>query len=500
MLAPTVGAFALRALRRHPDRVAFEDGGSTMTYGAALDLIGRFQRVYADHGLRQGARMALLSSNRADVWCAATAAQASGIAITWLHPLASLEDQQFQLGDVEADALVVDELRFGERGEALEGPATAFSLGPSSFGIDLSAETERAGATTPSDVADPDALAVVNYTGGTTGRPKGAARRHGAAQAMTVAILADFELPATPRYLAVAPNSHVGGTLVPPVLARGGTVHLLPGFSPDAVIEHVRRHAITMTLLVPTMIYALLDEPRFGGDATASLELLLYGAAPMSPERLAEGMERLGPVFGQLYGQSECYPISYLPRADHVPELQGSCGVPSSLCSVRILDDEGADVDVGEAGEIAVRGAAAMEGYLNHPDPAEDGWIRTGDVARMDERGYLFIQDRKKDMIISGGFNVYPREVEDALTAHPDVAEAAVFGVPDDRWGEAVTAAVVLRAGATADAAALTDHVKARKGSLQTPKQVHVVAELPRTAIGKIDKKRLRQQVSDGGA
>jgi fatty-acyl-CoA synthase len=231
----------------------------------------------------------------------------------------------------------------------------------------------------------------------------------------------------------------------------------------------------------------------------SSLELVLYGASPMSPSRLVEGIERIGPVFSQLYGQTECYPVSVLRKADHdpkQPELFLSCGFPIAACDVRILGEDDSEVATGESGEICVRAPHVMAEYWKRPEQTaetlKNGWLHTGDIARADERGYLFILDRKKDMIVSGGFNIFPREVEDVLTSHADVAMCAVVGVPDDKWGEAVTAIIVLRDGTRPSAEELIGLVKSRKGSAHAPKHVQFVSELPMTGVGKIDKKALR--------
>ena len=492
---PTVGELALRILRRAPEQVAFQWADGQLTCAQAVDLIGRYQHVFSADGLRRGHRVALLSANRAEAWCAAVAAQASGMATSWLHPLNSVADQRHQLTDADIDALIVDERHHGARGaELAESVGRMWSLAPSPDTPDLHSAATAVGSSPARNVARPEDVAAIAYTGGTTGGPKGVIRRHPAAVAVSAtATLADFELPVRPRYLAVAPISHVGGTKVLPVLSRGGTVYLAPGFAPDEVLRVLARERISMTLLVPTMIYALLDHPDLERTDTSSLELLLYGAAPMARSRLTEGLERLGPVFSQLYGQTECYPISLLRRADHAdPDLLSSCGAPVTTCSVRLLDEEHQDVPPGEIGEISVRSPAAMDEYWKAPDTRVDGWLRTGDMARADDRGFLHLADRKKDMIISGGFNVYPREVEDALAAHPDVAAAAVFGVPDERWGEAVTAVVVLRPGAGTAVEALLAHVRTLKGPVQTPKNLQFVAALPVTALGKVDKKALR--------
>ncbi|WP_242098537.1 AMP-binding protein [Sphingomonas sp. CROZ-RG-20F-R02-07] len=496
---------ALAALTRYPERVAFAWPGGRLRYRGALDLIGRMQAVFAGMALPPGAMIAILSDNSAESWCAGIAAQASGLGITWLHPKASLDDQLFQVADSGAACLLVDATGHADRGEALHGllprSVALLSLGRSGFAPDLVEQAAAQGAATVRDLADPDAVATIHYTGGTTGRSKGAVRSHRAAAAFAVhAPLADWEWPATPQYLGIAPNSHAAGTFIIPTLRLGGTAHLLRGFDIDEVLNLIPREGINTSFLVPSMIYALLDAPGLDAADLSRLELLHYGAAPMSPARLAEGLERIGPVFSQGYGQTECLPIAILGRADHDlarPELFSSCGFPASSCEVRLLDEQGNEAGPDETGEICVRSPAALDWYHNLPEQTAetlgDGWLRTGDIARRDDRGFLFIVDRKKDLIISGGFNVYSREVEDALAAHHAVAVSAVIGLPDPRWGEAVTAFVVLRPGEDCTSDALIRHVKERKGSIQAPKRVEIVRELPMTAIGKIDKKLLRR-------
>jgi fatty-acyl-CoA synthase len=500
---PTVCGQTLRALARYPDRTAFSWPGGSLSYRGATELIGRIQKVFIQLGLEPGTRVAFLTANRADTWCAGVAAQLSRLAITWLHPLGSLDDQLFQIEDSDAQVLVVDADTFRDRGGELAARTAnlrgLFTLGAAGYGIDLLAAVVAMGTVTPRDLAGADDLATLNYTGGTTGKSKGALRHHREYGGFASAILADFEIPDTPRYLAVAPISHVAGTKVLPTLIRGGTVHMLKGFDPEAVLKTVARERINFTLLVPTMIYVLLDHPQLDKTDLSSLELLLYGASAMSPSRLVEGIERIGPVFSQLYGQTECYPVSVLRKRDHdpkTPELFLSCGFPIAACDVRILDEADQEVAIGQAGEICVRASHVMSEYWKRPEQTEEtlknGWLHTGDIARADERGYLFILDRKKDMIVSGGFNIFPREVEDVLSQHADVAMVAVVGVPDDKWGEAVTAVVVPREGARPSAEELINLVKSRKGSAHAPKHIKFVKELPMTGVGKVDKKVLK--------
>jgi fatty-acyl-CoA synthase len=461
------------------------------------------QKVFFQLGLQPGARVAFLTANRADTWCSGVAAQLSRLSITWLHPLGSLDDQLFQIEDSEAEMLIVDADAFRDRGGDLAAKAPhlkhVFTLGPANYGIDLLAAVDEAGTASPICLAGPDDISTLNYTGGTTGKSKGALRTHRELGGYANAILSDFEIPEAPRYLTVAPISHVAGTKVLPSLMRGGTVHMLRGFDPEAVLKTIERERINFTLFVPTMIYVLLDHPALDKTDLSSLELLLYGASAMSPSRLVEGIERIGPVFSQLYGQTECYPVSVLRKRDHdpkTPELFLSCGFPIAACEVKILDENDREVATGEPGEICVRAPHVMTEYWKRPEQTAEtlksGWLHTGDIARADERGYLFILDRKKDMIVSGGFNIFPREVEDVLSQHADVAMVAVVGVPDDKWGEAVTAIVVAREGARPNAEELINLVKARKGSAHAPKHIKFVSQLPMTAVGKVDKKVLK--------
>jgi fatty-acyl-CoA synthase len=301
----------------------------------------------------------------------------------------------------------------------------------------------------------------------------------------------------------VTPITHAGGINIYPVLYLGGYVRMLQGFNAQTFCQAVEKEQLNCTFLVPTLIHSLLDakETRARFDLSC-LQLIIYGAAPMSPERLHQAIDAFGSVFLQLYGQSECPQcITTLRKSDHdlsKPERLGSCGLPVPLMEVRLFDPQMREVDVGVPGEICVRGPLMMSGYWRQPamteKAMEGGWLHTSDVAIRDADGYYFIVDRMKDMIISGGFNIYPREVEDALMSYREVALAAVIGVPDPKWGEAVKAFVVLRTGGTVSAAELQAHVKAKRGGPWAPKSVEFVPEIPLTGLGKIDRKALREK------
>ncbi|MEO8300063.1 MAG: AMP-binding protein [Burkholderiales bacterium] len=504
---PMLGDVLKRAYGRYADRIAFVWDGGQLSYRGLRDWCGRAQAVLAAAGCSHGTRVAMLAGNRWEAWAANNASMSAGLVTTMLHQLGSLEDHLFQLKDIGAQVLVVDAGPFGERAAALVAGhpgLKVFTLGPSSMGTDLCAAVERIGEATLRCLVQPDDMCNVQYTGGTTGRSKGAVRNHASNSAMYQDLLANYEIPERPHYLAAAPITHVAGAFVPATLIRGGTVRLMSGFAPDRWLQLVGEERCNFSLLVPTMIYMVLDHPKLASTDLSALHSLIYGASPMSPTRLVEGLERMGPVFAQLYAQTEGFPITFLRREDHDaahPELFSSCGIPTSMKQVVLLDDNDQPVAPGEAGELCVRGPGLMTEYLNMPEATAEtlrgGWLHTGDVARADEQGYLYIVDRKKDMIVSGGFNVYPRDVEDVISAHPAVAMVAVIGVPDAKWGEAVTAVVQCRPGASAtDREALAEELKASvrqaKGAVHTPKHVEFTDQIPRTAVGKIDKKVLR--------
>jgi fatty-acyl-CoA synthase len=312
--------------------------------------------------------------------------------------------------------------------------------------------------------------------------------------------VSELQWPEEVRHLVCTPLSHAGSSLFVPLQLQGAVMFVLPTFEAGAVLEAIERHRITTTMLVPSMIYALLDHPRFAETDLSSLQTVFYGASAISPARLQEAITKLGPIFVQFYGQTEApMTVCVLRKEEHdVNDLErlASCGRPLPWVPVALLDDDGNKVPRGRLGELCVRGPLVMKGYWNKPEETaeafEHGWLHTGDVCREDEDGFFTIVDRKKDMIVSGGFNIFPREVEDVISTHPSVAAVAVIGVPDGTWGEAVKAVVVPRAGQTIDEGELIELVKQRKGSHHAPKSIDIVDSIPVSAVGKPDKKALR--------
>ncbi len=357
----------------------------------------------------------------------------------------------------------------------------------------------------PVDI-DPEDLVGIYYTGGTTGKPKGVMLSHRAWVYTVLMEMLDFGFGWEEVFAYMTPLTHAGGCLMLPVLLRKGRCVILDHFDPGLFLESVQQEKVTMSFLVPTMMYVLLDYPDLGKYDLSSLKNVIYGASAIAPERLKQAIETFGPIFTQLFGQTEApMTISALSKESHriddpVREkmIFSSAGRPTFHAQVRIVDNADKDVSPGESGEIIVRCANMMTGYYKNPEATaetiKNGWLYTGDIARQDDEGFLYIVDRKKDMIVTGGFNVFPREIEDVLFEHPAVKGAAVVGVPHEKWGEEVKAIVVLHDRATASEAELIQFVKDRKGSLVAPKSVEFWDDIPLTNLGKLDKKQMRKR------
>jgi acyl-CoA synthetase (AMP-forming)/AMP-acid ligase II len=310
-----------------------------------------------------------------------------------------------------------------------------------------------------------------------------------------------------PVYLALAPLTHAAGVLCFPVLSRGGEIVIMRAPDVTAFVDLIERHRVTHTFLPPTVIYMVLAHPGLDAADLSSLQCFWYGAAPMSVARLEEALTRIGPVMAQLFGQTEApMMISTMAPADHF-EADGSvarqrlssAGRPTPLCTVAVMDPMGQLLPTGERGEIVVRGSLVMPGYYHDEaatrEASAHGWHHTGDIGYLDEDGYLYIVDRAKDMIISGGFNVYSTEVEQAILRHPSVQECAVVGLPDEKWGERVVAVVQPTPGASVDAGELTAFVKEQIGSVKAPKQIEVWEDLPRSKVGKVLKTDIKSRL-----
>ncbi|KMO36242.1 hypothetical protein VQ02_15725 [Methylobacterium variabile] len=348
-----------------------------------------------------------------------------------------------------------------------------------------------------------DDLVSIYSTGGTTGRPKGVMFTPLTWEIMAANLLSIVPCTRPPVYLVVAPITHAAGTFALLLFAMGATVVVHDHFDAEAIVSAIETHRVTHLYLPPTAIYMLLNHPRLEERDFSSLECFMYTSAPMSVEKLKQCLAVFGPVMVQFWGQTEapCF-CTCLTAAEHlVPEAQldrrlKSCGRPMLLTPVEVMDDAGNILGPGQPGEMVVRGNLVMAGYYKNPAATADastfGWHHTGDIGVKDEDGFFTIIDRKKDMIITGGFNVFPSEVEQVIWGHPAVQECAVIGVPDDKWGEAVKAVIELKPGASVEAAQIIACCKEALGSVKAPKSVEFWDVLPRTAVGKVSKKDIR--------
>jgi len=505
---PLMPHLLVEGLNRYHDEPCLFLGDKVASYREVRESTSQMVQALQAKGLGKGSRVAVISANRPEVLSNIAAMQLAGCVGTPLHPLGSLDDHAYVLEAAEIDALVYDASVFDEHAAKLKarvpGLKHLLGFGPTNSGEDylaLAATFPPQPLVAP-DV-QPDEVSSINFTGGTTGKPKGVMSTYSVTAYMTQIQMAEWEFPAEVRMLMATPLSHAAAAFFIPVLQKGGAFYVMQGFSPDEFFDMVERHRITCTMLVPVMLYFLLDSPRAASADMSSMETIFYGASPMNPARLAQGIEKWGQIFYQFFGQSEApMVIANMRKADHDParpQRLSSCGRPSPWVHLTLLDNDGKPVPRGEPGEVCVRGPLVMKGYKDMPEQTAEafagGWLHTGDVGKLDEEGFLYIVDRTKDMIVTGGFNVFPREVEDVLATHAAVGQVAVIGVPDDQWGEAVKGVVVPKPGVEPGpelAAELQALVKQAKGSVQAPKSIDFVDAIPLTPVGKPDKKALR--------
>ena len=490
--------------------------GVSVSYGAVVELSHAVARALRRSGLAPGDKVGIISANDPTAFSCVFGIARAGAVWCPINPRNAATENTELLDLFDCAALIFqpafDEL-VGQIVPNLPKLTTLVRLGPGDdlaqgFDAWLDAARDDPATDDPATEAAPpgDVVALVG-TGGTTGRPKGVMLTDRNLEAMSAITLMSYPFGDRPVYLALAPLTHAAGVLCFPILASGGEVVIMAKPDVGRFLELIERHRVTHTFLPPTLIYLVLGHPALTRTDLTSLRCFWYGAAPMSVARLAEALDRIGPM-AQLFGQSEApMMISTMSPAEHrFPDgtintaRLSSAGRPSPLVTVAILDARGRDVPRGERGEICVRGSLVMAGYYRDPEAtaaaSAHGWHHTGDIGFLDDDGYLHIVDRAKDMVITGGFNVYSAEVEQALMAHESILDCAVLGLPDEKWGERVTAVVQLQPGAALDVEELIAFVKARIGSVKAPKQVEVWPDLPRSTVGKVLKTEIRSALT----
>jgi acyl-CoA synthetase (AMP-forming)/AMP-acid ligase II len=347
----------------------------------------------------------------------------------------------------------------------------------------------------------PEATQAIKFTSGSTGKPKGVLQSYRSWNACAAGILDAFRFAEDERFLAAAPITHGTSCFILPILSRGGRLVLLERPKPPDILAAFGRHGVTATYLTPTMIYMLMADDAARAVTFPALRHLIYSGAPMRPQQIRAAQSLFGACLEACYGQAEAPQIIAYMRAPDFADAAnlGAAGHAGLGVEIGIMDESGALLGRGDVGEIVVRGDLVMSGYLDNPEATAatiiDGWLHTGDLGFVDAHGLLFIKGRLREMIISGGFNIYPGDVEGALGKHPAVHECAVFGVDDPKWGEAVHAAVELNPGRSASEKELIGHVKTLLDSVKAPKRIHIVAQLPRSAVGKVLRREAKAMV-----
>ncbi len=513
-----IGQLLSKSARTYPEKLAIAHGSRKLTYAQFDARANRLSNGLRSLGVEQGDNVAVLMYNLPQVLESIFACFKAGCGVVPINFRLHPKEFAFIIDHSESKALIIssefNESIMGVRDRLPHVSHIVTVSGAEGELLDyetiLSSESEQFA---DADVT-PDDLAWLFYTSGTTGMPKGAMLTHRNLLAMTMNFYADIcpDFGPCETILHGAPLSHGSGLYALPNIGKGGTNIILESksYDPDLVLKAVETYRVTNMFVAPTMVIRLIESPAVERYDLSSLKAVIYGGAPMLLEDLKKAMAKLGPCLVQLYGMGESpMTITYLPHHDHV--LQGnvaqmkrlaSAGIARTDVEVAIVDGNESELDSGEIGEIVTRSDLVMKGYWRNREATaetlKNGWLHTGDVGYIDEFGYLFLMDRSKDMIISGGENIYPREIEEVIIQHPGIREVAVIGVPDPKWGEAIKAVVSIVPGQTITEAEIINFCKDYIASYKKPKSVDFVDELPKNNYGKIVKREVRKKYWQG--
>jgi len=499
-----------RGVLMEPDRAAFIDENGAITYRDAQIQTNQIANALLSEGIEPGDVVAIYSPNDARAFLCMLGVLRAGAVYLNLNGLSLIEENLYVLKDRRASLLFIHS-QFSEHLDVISNGATDVTH---VIGIDEPIQSAPCLAdwlllqptTFPDAQRNPNDAACLFSTGGTTGRSKAAILTNRVFETMIANANSAMPHQSPPVHLVAAPITHAAGLAAMWLFPLGATNVIIARPDPETVMKAISKYKVTTVFLPPTVIYMMLAHPRLNEFDYSSLDYLIYGAAPMSVDKLKQAIDIFGPVLTQLYGQAEAPMMcTVMSPSEHVRWIEtgveqrlASCGRPCLLTDLAIMDDSGNLLGPEERGEIVVRGNLVMAGYYNNSEASASanthGWHHTGDIGATDAEGYVYILDRKNDMIISGGFNIYPSEIEQVLWALPGVQDCAVIGAPDEKWGEAVTAVIELVENAEVDEKAVIAHCKAELGGVKAPKAVFFWDELPRSPVGKVLRRRVRDQ------
>ena len=493
--------FFWRAAQRWPNRIAIDTPAGPIHYATLANRVKALAAGLSALDPTLQSRVAICAGNSADHITALLAILACGKVWVPLNPKSTHPEIQRIINVTEPSIVILDLANK----ELLKGASGAWIY--TGADSDASARSMDELVHLHSDAPQPsfelplDAIQAIKFTGGTTGAPKGVMQPYRAWMANITNQIQVWGFDEHERYVVAAPITHGTSTYIVPILAQGGCHVILDGAGAEVVRSAFRERRGTVCFMPPTLVYMLMALPNASKDDFPKLRRLIYGGAPMPPEQVRKVRDFFGPVLGTTYGQTEAPQILTVMRPEDFedPNNWAAVGRPTWFSDVAIMSPEGKLLPSGEIGEVVARGDLLMNGYWRMPEKTAetiiDGWLHTGDRGLIDERGFLFLKDRLKDIVITGGFNVYPVDVENALSQHPAVHECLVFGLPDEKWGETVQAAVQLHPGKNADEAELIAFVRNLLGPVQTPKHIHFYESLPRSNVGKLLKSAVIQKL-----
>ncbi len=503
MTQPLPVDYLYRGLALNPDAIAASDDDESISYH---ELVTRAEALAL--GLQQkipaGSRVALCAQNHIGHLSAFLAILVGGFIWVPINPKNGQQLNTQLLQKSQPELIIYDDASQSALGENSLKHDSPQHL---NLGNDITTIIERfRGQSFTAARPNPNDIMGIKFTGGTTGEPKGVMQTHANVAAVIENMQAEFCFQDSDCNLAVAPLTHGGSHYILPLLGVGGRHLLLREPNPGQILEAFRHHGASVCFMPPTLIYKLLDQPNISHRDFPALRHLTYSAAPMPPERIAQVINTLGNRLSTVYGQTEAPMTITAMSAEDMsnPQLQTSVGKACLHSELAILDSNGSPLPAGESGEVAVRGDIVMPGYYQDPERSAEvfcnGWLLTGDIGYQNQQGYLFLQGRSKELIISGGFNVYPAEVENALMELPGIKECAVFGCNDEYWGERVEAAVCLEQASKEihtpwTEPSLREQLKAALGPVKAPKRIHFIEKLPRNPVGKVVRREIKAMI-----